>query len=458
MMLNLHFARNAVLGLVVAAAVAGCTGRGAAPTSVLRTEDFIADPATMPTANAPSPVESTSSAPKGTPTTRAALSVAQAREGVKDLSVKRGVPPPRNSPLAASSESLVLVDAKIGEINGRPIRVDEMFDPAQGATRLAQIAETQRLTRSDWFEARISPPNGDVNYPATREVWRSLAAAIFRNRLEQMLRDEVLTAEARAELKPDEKHGLQYFVQEQRENRRRAAGGSKAELERQLRQKNQTEGRFSKDIETQVLIETQVQDKFRSRLKTSWKDVRLYYERNQQTYRPPLKARFRGILIGSDNADGVAEIMKALAAHQPFSEVASLPVNEYRPEEGGLFPDAEFKGPFSQGDFFSASELNAAARTLTKGNATAEPIERLDQSGKKVLMWLYLDDIIDNSRPLSDPDVQMEIVQRLDSEALNIAVNAYIDRLKKRASFTDIETMTQTLVDIATERYWPTGS
>lgn len=459
-------ARNAVLGLLACAGLCACS-RGVKPTSVLRTEDFIADPATLPTAVAPSPTEPTELEARATPPARPVFTVQQAEQGVKDVSIKTGAPlatPVGPYPAVLPSESLSLVDAKIGEINGHPIRIDDMFEPSLGAQRLETIAKQRRMSLSEWKSINLMPPpqsvsaTGDVEIEVQRRQWQALAASIFDKRLRDLLQDEVLTAEARAALKPQEQAGLRNYVREAAESRRRATGGSQAELERQLRQDNQTQGRFAKDIETRVLIQTQIEDKFKSRLKTSWKDVRLYYKRNDAMFHPPPQARFRVIEVDAGNAESVAGVREALAAKKPFKEVASLPFNQYKPAEGGLFPDTTFSGEYSDGDFFSDRALNIAARKLKLHAATDEPVERVEQGGKKTLTWVWLEAIIDNTRPLSDPDVQMEITKKLDNEALNAAVTTYIERLKARASFTDIEVMTNLLVDIASERYWPEGS
>lgn len=458
MMESLHLARKAILGLLAAAGLCACTSRGSKPMTVLRSEDFIADPATLPTAVPASPPEATVQAPIGVPKPRPVFTVDQAREGVKDVSIAAGAPPP---PLAGPfqvnppSESMSLVDAKIGEINGRPIRVEDMLETE--GPRLEQTAKTRRMSENDWKQAGRWPRR-NYDDPCTRSDWRALAGAIFRTRLDSMLRDEVLSAEARAGLKPNEQLGLRAWVREAGESRRRASGGSKAELDRQLREKNQTEGRWSKDIETTVLIQTQIEDKFKARLKTSWKDIRLFYQRNEQKYRPPPQARFRQIQVAADDADAIATVRDGLKQGKSFIEIASLKINGYNAEEGGLFPDRPITGTYAQGDFFAAPDLNDAARLLKPGTYTPEPIERIDQAGKKSLTWLWLEAIIDNSRPLSDPNVQMEIAKILDDEALNTAVAAYITRLKERASFTDIDTMTGFLVEIASERYWPAGS
>jgi hypothetical protein len=444
-----------IAGLIAAS---GCSQGSKKQVTVLKTEDFIADPATMPTALPASPPQAApapAAAPES-PRVATPVTVSDAREGVKDVSVSTAAPSkPGQFPAAIPTESMNLVDAKIGEINGRAIRVNEIFE-AVGENRLASTARTRRLSPLEW--QRLGRPGMDPEREITRPEWRVWIGTLFRGELERTLQDEVLTADARATLKPEQKQGLKYFVQEQTENQRRSVGGSQAELERKLREKNQSEQRFAKNIETNILIQLQIEEKFKNRLKTSWKDVRLYYERNPQIFHPPPKARFRQIVVHEEKGDAVAAIREAFASGKPFAEVAQLPANEYDRAGGGLVADREFKGEFAQASLFSAPALNDAAHKLTPGTYTTEPIEVVDGSGKKVFYWLFLESIVDTTRPLSDPEVQLSIAERLDQDAVEAAVNAYIDRLKARASFTDIDAMADVLVEIASERYWPAGS
>ena len=77
----------------------------------------------------------------------------------------------------------------------------------------------------------------------------------------------------------------------------------------------------------------------------------------------------------------------------------------------------------------------------------------VDFSGKKT--WVYLESIERKTQPLSDPDVQLSIATRLNSAAFDAEKRAYINRLKTRATFSDIEVMSTRLAEIAGQRYWP---
>lgn len=449
--------RLGFLVLLAGWAAGGCAGGGRSePVVVLRTEDFIADPATMPTTVAPSPtvpVRSASVSPveeANVPT----RPVSQEPLTINDVSVESGVPRVQPGVEARASESPVLVDAKIGEINGRPIRVDDLLRDI--GPRLAAIALTKMMAPEEWRAIGLEPQEGRI---VTRGNWLDLAEVLFRGELSRILKDELLAAEARAALKPQQRAGLRNFVRESTAVQRRSLGGSQAELERQLRVNNQNEHRFGREVEARVLISMQLEEKVKKRSRASWKDVKRYYDRNIEAFQPPATATFRIISCRADNADAVAAIRESLAAGKPFAEVASLPANQYNAEGGGLFGDGKtvIRGDYATATPFAVDEFNAAAQKLKPGQFTPEPVERTDRSDNKLLVWLYLESLQSESKSLADPDVQLNIVDRLNYSAQLAGEQAYIERLVRRATFSDLDQMVQELVNIAADRYWPPG-
>src|SRR5438477_12551912 len=114
------------------AAGAGCALRKAGPpATVLSTEDFIADPTTVPTdLRPPAPAVE-----RPAPSPQAPISVAAASEGILSVTAEAGAP--TGEAPAAPLEPPVFVDAKVGEINGRPVRADEVLDLVGGRMRAA---------------------------------------------------------------------------------------------------------------------------------------------------------------------------------------------------------------------------------------------------------------------------------------------------------------------------------
>jgi hypothetical protein len=415
-----------VLVLVAGAAAVGCSAQRSEPARLLRTEDFI-DPATSGSvARAPVPLEQGMVPAGGEALPPPTL--AQEEPAVLDVSLSVGPAVPQV--FASAAERPVLVDAKVGEINGRPIRAQEVFDVI--GARLAAGRQQRNASRAQWLDD---------------------STKLIRDWLEATLIDELLQAEARASLRPEQQMGLRHMVQDWSENVRRESGGSRAAAERLAQEQNKTIRQMERERESVILIGYQLDEKIRKRVRVSWKDVRLYYERNADAYNPPARARYRIIRVPRANAEAVARVQQMLDAGTPFATVAAMPENTFRRDEGGLrTPDVQFTGEYATAEIDLAPALVQAARRLEPGQWTAQPVEQGDHQ-----TWIFLEQIVRQNRPLSDRDVQLEIAARLNNTAVNTERAAYIERLKQRASFTDLDEMARRLAEIAAERYWPRG-
>jgi hypothetical protein len=413
-----------VLAAGIAAASGGCSTGRAESARLLRTQDFLAD-------------RSAASAPAETPRPAAVAAASPAAVQVpptpapvpsEELDVALTIGPAVPAAQASQVERPLLIDAKVGEINGRPIRAQDVF--LDVGPRIAAMRNERNMTRSKWVE------------DSTR---------LIREWLELALIDELLQAEARASLRPEQQMGLRHMVQDWSENVRRESGGSRAAAERRAQEQNKTIRQMERERETMLLIGYQIQERIRSRVRVSWKDVRLFYERNADVYNPPARARYRIIRVPRASSESVAAVQRMLESGTPFATVAATPENTFRREDGGLrTPDVQFTGAYGSAQLDLAPALAEAARKLTPGTWTAQPIEQGDH-----VTWIFLEQIIRQSRPLSDRDVQIEIANRLNRTAVNAEQAAYIERLKQRASFTDLDEMARRLAEIAAERYWP---
>ncbi len=426
-----------------ACALAGCgLQKPSQPTEVLKTEDFVVDPATLPTAAAAPADIAPSTAVKTPPT----ISAAAASDGILNVSAVPGAPAESGGETKAAGP-MVLVDAKIGELNGRPVRAEQVL--VELGPLLAAKARDRKLTRDEWaFMLQAEPPRDAENRTLSRDQWLGFAQRVISFRLNKKLEDQLLAEEARFSLKPEQKQGLKYLVQEATETARREAG-SRAASQNALRQQGTSEREATKDREATLLIQYELYEKLNKRIRTSWKDVRLYYERNRAEFNPPPIAHFRQILVPANKPDDVAVIQGALDAGEPFEKAAARPQNTYRASDGGRTPDKQFEGEYEKASFFTGT-LAEAAHSLTPGQFTKSPVDFLSDKA-----WLYLESVERNSRPLSDPEVQLIIANRLNSRAFDIEKANYIERLKQRATFTDIPSMTLELADIAAARYWP---
>lgn len=335
--------------------------------------------------------------------------------------------PPR--PAGAPS----LVDAKVGEINGRPIYAVEFFEKGPGA-RLAERAKEKGVTFQDWVAD---------------------AAKWINEEIQRTMEDELLEAEARASLKPSERPGLQAFVAQLGERERRMHGGSRTALERKLQQEeNVTYEQYLRGRESDELVKFHVSDKINSRVFVTFRDIRAYYERNYKEYNPDPKARFRHIRVLAEQSDKVRTIQDALDRAEPFEKVASMPENTANHEQGGL-QEKTFTGDLKDASpFGTVKELNEAARALAArgvGEWTRTPV-----TYGPWVSWLFLESIEVTRRPLTDERVQLEITDKLTRRKRQEVGNNYLSRLAEGASLGDVPEIRTSLLQIAILRYWET--
>lgn len=318
---------------------------------------------------------------------------------------------------------LELLDAKVGDINGKPIYITSFFEPIEA--RL--IAEAGRLGRAQWREVAVR----DIIGP----------------RLQNLIADELLRAEAFSRLTSQQRQGLRSFLTGFRRDLLTENLGS----EQLARRRVETEtGRTLDDTlrekETETLIQLSLLQQINRRVNVSWRDIQQRYERDTGRYNPPPTARFRLIRLANDNAESVASVTERLAGGEDFGAVASDDLNTFRADAGGLF-EASFAGEFAEGEFFGAPALNERARTLSPGETTG-PFEL-----GGTVSWLKLEGIEQTS--ISLYEAQLRIDQELTLERRRAAYQAYIERLYERAPVNDREEMLIRLLRIAEERYGP---
>lgn len=453
------------LGGIGLASLAGCGLQKGVTVKVLKTEDFVGDPGTMPT-QAQASVKTTDASPApaaeqrapvtidqppALPTPPKTISVAAASDGLFDVLAVPGAPE-SGVGMPGASGPPQLVDAKVGELNGRPVRATDILDEL--GPRLKAVATNRKMSADEWeFLTGERVPARMEEQPVTRETWLKFARRRIQERLESALRDELLTEEARFSLKkPEEKAGLKYFVQQISEQRRREVGGTNAELERQLRSQNKTIQQYTKEAEARELIKYQISQKIWKQTVVSWKDIRQYYEKHPEIYHPPAKVSFRLIQVPAQKAEDIAKVQAALDAGKPFAEVAAMPENTYNRAEGGLFPVQTLKGAYADAQFFTG-ELSAAAKKLEEGHFSKEPV---DFGTDKT--WVYLEKIERKDLPLSSREVQLSIEEKLNKIQFDLALKNYMQRLRSRASFSEMDAIAIKLTEIAAERYWPEGT
>lgn len=338
-----------------------------------------------------------------------------------DLETSPGAPS-ANPGRAMATGGATFVDAKVGDINGRPIYANEFLEPLSDRLQ----AESERLSSASW---------------------KRFAQTQIRRELDGLVRDELLRAEAVSSLTPEQQQGLRAFLRTFREDVVSRNLGSQTLAARRIEE--ETGQSFEQSLQAQeelTLVRLEFQRVINKRVNVSWRDVELRYEQRADEFNPDPTASFRLIRVRTNNEEGIQAVTDALARGVPFAEVASDEPNGFNPETGGLH-EAKFEGEFGEAEFWAVDTLNEPARTLSVGQVVG-PFEFGSFTG-----WMTLDSITQESVDLYD--AQRQVYQELLTERRNQELTRYIERLMERANVTGIDDIERRLMAIAERRYGP---
>ncbi len=322
---------------------------------------------------------------------------------------------------AGGSSSLVLLDAKVGDINGHPIYVNEFFAPIKDLL----IAEASRQNSANWGR---------------------VAARTIATRLDGIIADELLRAEALASLSQKQRLGLRSFLKGFRNDLlSKNLGSSELANQRILEEQGLTLDEALRQQEVDTLIRSTLYREINRRVNVSWRDIKQRYERDIDKYIPPPTANFRRIRVFTTDTEQIAEITKMFDDGASFKDVARSKLNTFKPDEGGLesFP---IKDSYGTTKFYGIDELNEQAWALSEGDH-AGPFE----AGSSTY-WLKLRSIDQESITLYD--AQLPIQREITIERRQVEQREYLERLLDRAHFSSRDDLLIQLIGVAEERYF----
>ncbi len=357
--------------------------------------------------------------------------IPDAAASVSDLVVSAG--PARLGPGTGAASSPegppVLVDAKVGDINGRAVYASAIFD--YGLAGISPIGAELAA------EAKLRPLDN----------WRFFARQKIASTLGDLIREELLRAEALQRFTPEQKLGFLGFMEKLQQDFQRSRGGSRALAERSLRE---TEGisidEWRRRQEDDELVKFQLRERILGRVSVSYRDIEQRYDSEKDRFDPPPRAMFRLAQVSKSRPEDVDAFTKLLSSASSFEEAAKSTLNINQHEKGGL-EARELNGKTrAQGDFFPAPALNEAARTMKVGD-TAGPIEL-----STTIAWLHLDS--EGAKRVSLYDAQITLEDEVRSDRSKRELNRYVNALQGKASITDAEQMVERLAKIAEARYY----
>ena len=340
------------------------------------------------------------------------------RDGLEPTPSANSVATPSPRPpalIGAAADQPYLLGGMIGQINGQPVYADDV---------LRDISDQLRVLGEQQDRAAF----------ATRA--RELVDGAVRARL----RDALILGEAERALTPREQQIVQLEVARKREDLVRQNGrGSLAVAERRLLEDtgyalSETLERFRDSAVTDLYI----QRNLRNQINVTRRDIERYYRDRPNDFNPPASRDLR--LILPRDAAGAEQVEAALAAGEPFDDVASGPLNAY-PDGGrveGLVGDAPLRYP----------EWNDAVDGLAIGEV-AGPI----QGGRQPL-WVKL--VGETQAAGVDLlDAQASIREELSKSQYLELWQRFLERLQQEGSFDDPDLMIERLMEITTNLYGP---
>ncbi|MCC6228911.1 MAG: hypothetical protein IT432_06775 [Phycisphaerales bacterium] len=386
--------------------LAGCVSTKAPANASLRPTDFV-DP------SAPATPATT----RNTERSITRTGPIAASESIIDLEARPGDPnlPVQSAPIADAA----FIDAKIGDVNNRPVYVSDFLSPLEDRLR----TEAAKRPRDEWIQ---------------------MARKDIRDRLVTFVEDELLRAEALNRLTPDQRSGVVTFMRQLQTAEVSKSGGNRTAADERIREKTgQSFDDYMESEKEKNLIQYELRGIFR-KINVSWHDIELAYEKNYEIFNPNPTAFLGIIRVAKDDTADVQVINEAFGAGKDFDEVASMEQNRYLPEKAGMNAK-EFTGNFETSEFFAYEDLNDAVRKLTPG-AKVGPIE----AGGSV-WWIKLHRI--EQKVMGLYDAQLGISESITKLRQNEARQKYIRKLQERASVSDIDEMTDALLAVAVERY-----
>ncbi|MCA9295701.1 MAG: hypothetical protein KC983_04275, partial [Phycisphaerales bacterium] len=307
-----------------------------------------------------------------------------------------------------------IVDRMVGQVNGRPIFAHEFFAPIDDQLR----ARSQELTPRQ-FETE--------------------AASIIARRLRDVVLNQLLLAEAEAELNEQQRQGLFAFLRDLEENIiLEKGGGTRSGLRQQLKdEEGITINEAIASRREELLISNVYRQRVLPRVIVSWRDVQNEYERRFAEFNPPAKLVVSRIRLGTaTQADEIAAVSQRLAAGESFKAVAS----DVGMPDGGSW-QTFLMGPDGVQDVES-DVLTSALEGLTIGSWSG-PFEL-----GRATWWVYLDDIEQpRGKSLYDPELQRSLASELFGERQREEETRYFRKLFERGIVDDLDAMADRLID-----------
>jgi hypothetical protein len=332
---------------------------------------------------------------------------------------------PEPPPLAA--EQRWVVDALVGQINGRPIFADEFFQPLEASLERLAASPDRALARRQMVE-------------------------LVSQRFTDWVNSELVISEAESSLTPEQQQGLFGWLKTMQEGTIAEYAGSREEARERMRDDLGMDiDEFVQQRRDAALAQFLLDRKVKPRTIVSWRDIEREYARRRTDFNPPAMLSIGSVVLDTrTDADRIAQVRGWVEAGRTFNEIA----RDLGLEKNGIVVQVPIAPGQSPQEAIAASEDIAPAvkerlRDLSPG-MLSQPIERASR-----VTWLAIGDVSQMpARSLFDPDVQMQLKNELDAIRSTVERTRYIGRLRSRWVSDDIKRIEDRLLVIALDRYF----
>jgi hypothetical protein len=283
----------------------------------------------------------------------------------------------------------------------------------------------------------LEPQLQSLGQRLPRAQFQQQAGALIQQQVSGLVSSALIQDAAERDLTERQRLGLDYFIRFRREELLRKHGqGSLALAERNLLETTgRTLEQTLRDIRTQTMIVTYLDRNLKPLINVSRRDLERYYRDHYDTFNPPIKRSIQ--LIYAANEQDASYFLNELEAGTPFEEL----VEDERNVRGSTQPIT-----VESNDTMFGPAVDPAVQDLDEGD-WAGP---LPNRGQQWFVHLAERDAPPR-RTLFEAQVDIERALRAQQEFnLQRELEA---RLTRESSFTDIQQMSEAVLDIALARY-----
>lgn len=323
-----------------------------------------------------------------------------------------------------TTEGEIVVDAMVGQVTGRPIYASSIFKHI-GVEQLERLGQT-----------------------LPRLSFKDRATKLIVSNLRDQITNALILAEAEAGINEQMQVGVQQFLSEQRKKILAEFQGSLDLANKDyMRRKGITVTQELEERRQKALVDRYLGQKLYPKITVSRREVKRYYDDNIEEYSAQLEVQVRVMII--TDKDDIEDATEALTGGTPFAEVAG-DYSRFRASDGGLMPAHKLDGSIDEYAELNWPELNEAVARLGVGeHSPMIPIKIGDAQGAG---WVYLEKLVGGEGKTLE-QVQIDIERKIRAQKFSVLSRRYIEELWVKGNYTSLETMTETLVDVAMARF-----